>query len=393
MLDGKKVTVLGGGLGGLAAATALARRGAEVTVLEQAGRIAEVGAGIRVSPNGVAVLDALGLGDAARAGAVRNGAVRLVDGTNGRDVIRLDLAGLRAAQTFLLFHRADLIDLLYKAALAAGVTVETCARVTRVDIGQAAAFVEVEGQGLRQAPFLIGADGLHSRVRDALEGAIDTARTPRFTGMVAWRALVPGPGDMARETVVWMGPRRHMVSYPLRGGKLINLVAVEERADWVEETWANRDDPENLRRAFKGYHRDARELLSKAEKVHIWGLFRHPVAPVWHRGPVAILGDAAHPTLPFLAQGAVMALEDAWVLARCLDEKGLVEGPPLYQKLRRSRVERVIEAANRNARNYHLKNPLTKALGHGALRLANAVRPELVLGQYDWIYDHDVTTA
>ncbi len=391
MLDGQKITVLGGGLGGFTAATALAQRGAEVTVLEQAGRIAEVGAGIQLSPNGVAVLDALGLGGEARNRAMRNRAVRLVDGITGRDVIRMDVGYLRPAQTFLLFHRADLIDILHQAAVAAGVKVETCARATRVDIGQAGAFVEVEGQGLREAPFLVGADGLHSKVRDAIEGSPTEARAPFFTGMVAWRALVPGDGTEAAEAVVRMGPKRHMVSYPLRGGSLINLVAVEERTEWAEEGWFNRDDPDNLRRAFAGFGSEAQSLLSQADKVHVWGLFRHPVARTWHRGPAAILGDAAHPTLPFLAQGAVMALEDAWVLAECLDNKGMTDGPALYQARRQLRVERVIEAANNNARNYHLKNPLAKALGFGALRLAGAVRPEFVLGQYDWIYDHDVT--
>jgi salicylate hydroxylase len=387
MLDGQRITVLGGGIGGFAAATALAQRGAEVSVLEQAARISEVGAGIQISPNGVAVLDALGLGDVARARAIRNNAVHLVDGITGRDVIRMDLARLRPAQTFLLFHRADLLDILHKAALAAGVTVETGARVTRVDIGQSGAFVDVEGQGLREVAFLVGADGLHSLVRKALDGA----RDPFFTGMVAWRALLPGTGAAPAEAVVRMGPRRHMVSYPLRDGSLTNLVAVEERKDWAEESWLIRDDPDNLRRAFAGFGPDAQALLAQAEIVHVWGLFRHPVAERWHGGPAAILGDAAHPTLPFLAQGAVMALEDAWVLAACLDSDGLVDGPAFYQARRRDRVERVIDAANNNSRNYHMSNPLAKALGFGALRLAGALRPETVLGQYDWVYDHDVT--
>lgn len=387
MLKGQRITVLGGGIGGFAAATALARRGAEVNVLEQAPRVSEVGAGIQISSNGVAVLEGLGLGDAAQAASVRNGAIRLVDGITGRDVIRMDLARLRPAQSFLLFHRADLLDLLHKAALAAGVTVETGARVTRVDIGQSSAFVDVEGQGLREAAFLVGADGLRSQVRAAL----DTPRDPFFTGMVAWRALVPGDGTARPEAVVRMAPGRHMVSYPLRGGSLINLVAVEERTEWAEESWFNRDDPDNLRRAFAKFAPEARALLAKVEDVHVWGLFRHPVATTWHKGPAVILGDAAHPTLPFLAQGAVMALEDAWVLADCLDTEGMEHGPAYYQARRRERVERVIEAANNNARNYHLSNPLVRALGHGALRLVGAVRPEFVLGQYDWIYDHHVT--
>jgi 2-polyprenyl-6-methoxyphenol hydroxylase-like FAD-dependent oxidoreductase len=389
MLIGQDITVLGGGIGGFAAAAALAMRGARVTVLEQAPEIDEVGAGLQISPNGVAVLDALGLGETARARAMASRAVVLADGLSGREVARMDLAALRPAKDFLLFHRADLLDILAEAARAAGVTVETGAKVTRVDVGPRSTLLEIEGQGSRDVGFVVGADGLHSHLRTALNGA----RKPFFTGQVAWRALVPAQGGEPVEARIWMGPGRHLVHYPLRGGTLINIVAVEERAGWADEGWHHRDDPGNLARAFAGFAAPVRALLDRVETVHIWGLHRHPVANQWHKGSAVILGDAAHPTLPFMAQGAVMALEDAWVLADSLAVSGLEEGPSLYQARRRHRVVNVIEAANDNARNYHYANPMVRRLGHTALRLLNRARPEALLARYDWIYDHDVTQA
>ena len=387
MLIGQEIAVVGGGIAGFAVAVALAQRGAQVTVLEQAPEIAEVGAGLQISPNGLAVLDALGLGETARARAMKSQAVELVDGLSGARVLRMDLARLRPKQTFLLFHRADLLDLLMQGALALGVKVETGARVSRVDVGKRSTLIEVEGQASREAAFAVGAGGLHSLMRVAINGP----RKPFFTGQVAWRALVPAQGGEPVEAKVRMGPGRHMVSYPLRGGSVINLVAIEERAAWADEGWHHRDDPDNLRRAFARFAPDAQALLARVDEVHLWGLHRHPVADQWYRGRAAILGDAAHPTLPFMAQGAVMALEDAWVLAECLGEVGLDEGPALYQARRRPRAARVIEAANANAKNYHHANPLARALGFGALRVANALAPEQMLARYDWIYDYDVT--
>ncbi len=230
-----------------------------------------------------------------------------------------------------------------------------------------------------------------------LRPELNGKREPFFTGQVAWRALVPATGREEAEAAVYMGPPgRHMVTYPLRQGQVVNLVAVEERANWAAEGWFHKDDPPaNLRKAFEGFCQDAREVLSRVEDVHIWGgLHRHPVAIEWHRGATALLGgDAAHPTLPFMAQGAVMALEDAWVLADSLAVQGMQDGPPaLYQARRRTRVTKVIEAANKNARNYHYGNPVAKLLGHGVLRIANRVAPpQKVLERFDWIYNHDVT--
>ena len=368
-LSGREVTVIGGGVAGLAVARAMAERGASVALHEQAPAIGEVGAGLQISPNGMRVIDALGRDAALRAVAVKARAIRLRD-YRGADVLRLDLARHAPGDDYLLVHRARLVEVLEEGARAAGVEIRTGSRVERAE-------------GLT-----LGADGLHSAMRAALNGA----GRPFFTGQVAWRALVSDP-EVAPEVQVFMGPGRHLVTYPLAWG-LRNIVAVEERAAWAAEGWHHEDDPATLARAFAAFAPEVRGWLDRVERVHLWGLFRHPVAERWHDGAGrAILGDAAHPTLPFLAQGANMALEDAWVLADRLDRMPVPAALDAYQKARRDRVARVIAAANANARNYHLANPLLRAAAHAALRLGGAVAPGAALRRFDWIYGYDATRA
>lgn len=386
MLKDRSVTVLGAGVAGLAVARALALRGAEVTVLEQAPEIREVGAGLQISPNGARVLTALGLGAALEAGSQRAEAVDLIDGESGGRVARLDLAHDRPPSGFRLVHRADLIDLLAEGARAAGVTIRLLQKIETVTLGDhGPRLATAQGQEIA-CDLLIGADGLHSRVRAALNGTA----APFFTHQVAWRATLPETGDVPPVARVFMGPGRHLVTYPLRGGRLRNIVAVEERARWAEESWSLTDDPLALRIAFEEFVPEVRGWLDRIERPNLWGLFRHPVAARWHGRGAAILGDAAHPTLPFLAQGANMALEDAWVLADCLARAEPEAALPAYQARREARVRRIVEAANANARNYHLSG-LRRDLAHAGLRLASRLAPGALLGRYAWLYDHDVT--
>jgi salicylate hydroxylase len=370
-LTGRQIGVIGGGVAGLAAARALALRGAEVTLFEQAPAIAEVGAGLQISPNGLRVLDALGLGDALRAVAVRAAAVVLRDYRRGAEVLRLDLDGSGAPGDYLFVHRARLIGVLEAGAREAGVRIRLNSRIL--------------GGGL-PGDLTVGADGLRSGLRAALNGAA----APAFTGQVAWRAVIRDLGA-THEAQVFMGPRRHLVSYPL-AGDLRNIVAVEERAEWADEGWNHRDDPATLRRAFARFGGPVPRWLERVDEVHLWGLFRHPVAARWQDGARVILGDAAHPTLPFLAQGANMALEDAWVLADCLDRMPQDAALARYETLRKPRVTRVIDAATANARNYHLSNPLVRGVAHTVLRLGGRFAPDAPVRRFDWLYGHDVTT-
>lgn len=385
-LAGRRLLVSGAGIGGLAAALALRAHGAEVTVLERADAIAEVGAGLQISPNGMRVLEALGLAARLEAGAVAARAVSLRNGLTGGEVARLDLKTLPERRRYLFVHRADLIDALAEAARAAGVVVELATEVAgRAGPGRLALADGTQ----READLVVAADGLHSPLRPAL----NEAQEPFFTGQVAWRALVPNTTHHPAHARVHMGPGRHLVSYPLRGGSLVNIVAVEEREGWTAEGWHHAEAPENMIRAFAGFDAEVHALLAGARDCYLWGLFRHPVAARWHdpEGGTALLGDAAHPTLPFLAQGANMALEDAWVLAACLaagpDQAAALRA---YQARRRERVVRVIEAANGNAWKYHLRGP-ARMVAHLGLGAVSRVAPGLLLRQFDWLYGHDVT--
>jgi salicylate hydroxylase len=386
-LIGQSITLLGAGIAGLACARALALRGAEVTVLEQADTIREVGAGLQISPNGAAVLRALGLGEALdRAGTAATG-VRLIDGPTAEPVLSMDLRG----RDFRLLHRADLIALLLEGARGAGAELRLLQRIETVDLTGARPRI-VTAQGAALTPdLLIGADGLHSHTRAALNGAAAAV----FTGQVAWRAVLPEAEaeDTAALAEVHMGPGRHLVSYPLRGGRQRNIVAVEERSRWAEESWTLRDDPMDLRLAFETFSPRVRGWLDRVEEVHLWGLFRHPVARHWHGPRTAILGDAAHPTLPFLAQGANMALEDAWVLADCLARHDTPEAAfAAYQQARAARCARIVAASTANARAYHLSSPL-RDIAHLGLRIGGRIAPQAALRRFEWIYGMDVTVA
>ncbi|MCK0148727.1 FAD-dependent monooxygenase [Marivita sp. S6314] len=386
-LSSLNVTIIGGGIGGLACALALGQHGADVTVLEQAEEITEVGAGLQISPNGLRVIDALGLRDALAAQSVRGQAVSLRNGETGAEVARLDLTRLGENQSYLFVHRADLIDLLSKTARARGIGIRLLQKATGVHPGDRPRIDMANGDH-RDADVVIGADGLHSVVRPH----VTRTKAPFFTGQVAWRAIVPNTTGHPPHARVHMGPGRHMVTYPLRDGASLNVVAVEERRDWTAEGWSQTDDPNTLRAAFAGFDAEVHQILSQAKAPGVWGLFRHPVADRWFAPGVALLGDAAHPTLPFLAQGANMALEDAWVLADSLAHAVTVDAAlEAYQIRRKGRVRRVINAASRNARNYHLSPGPVRFAAHTALGLLSTYAPGRMLGRFDWLYRYDVT--
>ena len=303
MLAGLKTYIIGAGIGGLALARVLALRGADVTVLEQAGEIKEVGAWLQISPNGLAVLRAMGLEpQLVKSGAVLADTVRLMD-YRGGEVLKLDLTQM-SPQKYYFVHRAELISLLAEGARAAGAKIQLLQKVERVEEGCPAAVVLHSGER-READLIIGADGVHSVVRPALNGA----SAPFFTGNAAWRAVVPNVWGRQSDVQVHMGPRRHLVSYPLMGGKMLNLVAVEEQRDWLEESWTLGDEPANLRAAFTDFAPVVQEMLGAVEEVRLWGLFRHEVAPRWHGQGLALFGDAAHPTLQFLEIGRASCRE------------------------------------------------------------------------------------
>ncbi|GGG61966.1 monooxygenase [Salipiger pallidus] len=386
-LQGLRVVVAGGGIGGLATALALHRHGARVRVLERAEALTEVGAGIQVSPNGLRVIEALGLGPQLAERSCKARAVMLRNFRHGAEVARLDLGQLPEGQDYRFVHRADLVDLLAETARNRGVKIRLLQNARSVTPGDLPRLDLCNGDTV-EADLVVGADGLHSVLRPAVDGPSQ----PKFTGQVAWRAIVPNSFDHPSEAWVHMGPGRHIVSYPLRDGSMVNLVAAEARSAWTEEGWAQEGNPDDLRRAFARFGGVVPEMLGHVERVGLWGLFRHPVAQRWHAPGVALVGDAAHATLPFMAQGANMALEDAWVLAACLAARPRDEALARYQSLRRDRCQRIVAAASGNAWKYHLRTPLLRGVAHMGLGMVSCMAPSKLMGQFDWIYGHDVTS-
>ena len=386
-LLGLNILIVGGGIGGLTAAIALAQRGATVEVLEQTPEIREVGAGLQISPNGMCVLSALGLADEIATHAVQAEAVELRDYRASKLVTRLDLGRLGPDQRYFFLHRADLIETLRRAAEGAGVKIMLSAAVEAVKQG-ARPSVSLASGDVLEADLVVAADGLHSVGRQHLNGT----SAPFFTRQTAWRMIVPNVGEHPNVARVHMGPKRHVVSYPLRDGNSVNLVAVLEGADWSDESWSAKDDLANVLEAFKGFSPDLLNLMSGAQDIGKWGLFRHPVAKKWFGESLALLGDAAHPTLPFMAQGAVMAIEDAWVLAASLDgTECFGAGLAAYQAKRVERVTKIVDTASKNAWRYHLSFPPLRFAAHSVMRLGGAVAPRKMMAQFDWIYRHDVT--
>lgn len=368
------IGIIGGGVGGLAAATALSQAGHTVRLFEQAASLEPVGAGLQISPNGMNVLRVLGIAQTAIETGISAEAVRLLDGYTGKPVAELHLKRDAPDLQWLLLHRAELIDLLHQA------TIESGAHISLAKHQE----VPENGQALAGDDLLIGADGIHSQTRQKIVGEY----APTFTGQVAWRAIISDP-SAAPVVEVHMGHGRHVVSYPLSYGRR-NIVAVEERSQWAEEGWHHSDSPENLQRAFEGFNNRVGDWLEQVGQPYLWGLFTHPIPDAWSIGRQVLLGDAAHPTLPFLAQGANMALEDAHVLRSALDQHPVEQALNQYTHTRRPRVRQTVAAAAANARNYHLQGP-AKLLAHSALRLANTIAPSQITQRFNWLYRHDVT--
>ena len=378
--------VVGAGIGGLAAALALSQRNINVCVIEQADKLRDVGAGVQISANGFRVLTALGIGSACSISALQVRAIELIDHKSAKTVCALDLEKYNKGLVHLMMHRADLINILFKACVDAGVSFLFGERVMSVLNDPKPEIVTASDRYCPEV--VICADGVHSVGRKSLLGQV----APYFTGHVAWRALVPNTNDHPDVARIYMGPKKHVVTYPIRDRSVLNLVLIEERDSWAKESWSEQGDSNALRHSFCEFNLGTDDLLSHVQAPYLWGLFRHPVAQKWHAGGVVLLGDAAHPTLPFMAQGANLALEDAWVLARCLSKTSAQETClQTYQDMRKKRVERIIAVAEGNAWKYHLTFPPLRWAAHRTMWAMSAVMPGRMVGQFDWIYRYDVT--
>ncbi|GGB52944.1 FAD-dependent oxidoreductase [Blastomonas aquatica] len=385
-----RILIIGAGIAGLAAALALVRKGHEIQLIERADTLGEVGAGLQLGPNAMRVLGALGVAEAVTAAGHCPQAITLRDGRTARPILTVplgDSALRRWGARYVALHRADLVAILGAALEAAqpGALV-TGRTVDQID-ADTATVVTSDGQTMN-ADLIIGADGIHSRVRTALFGA-DTAR---FTGHVAWRALIAvakdDPAAPPAGVGAWLGPRRHAVTYRVRPG-LINFVGVTEQTDWREEGWNLPGDPARLRADFAGWDAITR-LLARAEQPLRWGLHDRKPMRAWHRGRAVLIGDACHPMLPFLAQGAAMGIEDGFALGELLpiagDSAAIEAALARFFVLRQPRTARVQANARANGVDFHEGNPLATLAMRLPLGRAAATRPDAVMARWDWLY-------
>jgi 2-polyprenyl-6-methoxyphenol hydroxylase-like FAD-dependent oxidoreductase len=360
------ITIAGGGIGGLAAALAVTASGHHAVVLERAERFAEIGAGIQLAPNGLHALDALGVGDKARASAVHMDELRFMDGVTGEHVTSLPLTEeyqRRFASPYVVVHRAELHQVLLDACLASGsVDLLPSSTVTGYEQDATSAAVSLEDGGQVTGAAVIGADGIHSAIRRQLVNDGE----PRVSGITVYRAVIPMEDvpehlRFARSVVWWTGPGCHFVHYPIAGGRYLNLAA--SSVDGATEAVAGVPVSEDRARREFAALGAARELLELGEGWKTWTLVDRDPVSRWTDGRVALLGDAAHPMLHYAAQGACQALEDAVVLGSLLDgttTSAIPECLESYVYLRRERTARVQNVARESTRLWHAAGPDAK---------------------------------
>lgn len=394
-----KVLIAGGGIGGLTAALCCLHFGHDVTVFEQAAKLGEVGAGIQIPPNAMKVFKALKIELLIKENAFQPQSIEAKMGETGRNIFTIPLASHAVdvwGAPYLHIHRADYIHALRKALTArAPNAIHLDVAVTHYDHTETGVTVTLSNGQKFTGDILIGADGIRSVIREQMLGP----DTPVFTGNVAWRAVVPmdklGAHAPNPTACVWMGKGRHCVTYRLRRGELANFVGVVERDDWTEESWATQGEPKDALNDFADWHPTITTLIQNIDPGSLfrWALFDRAPLSKWVDGNVALLGDAAHPMLPFLAQGAAMAVEDAWTLAHGISQDIRLAHNALtdYQIKRFERTKKTQAGSRANMKTFHKRTTLSQLSTYAPMWLAGKLMPKIVHTRMDWLYGYDVT--
>lgn len=388
------VAIAGAGIGGLVAALSLLKKGYTVLVLEQAKQLGEVGAGLQLSPNANRVLFNLGLGKALQtvASVPTGKVIRLWK--SGKRWPLFDLgqdAVARFGFPYYTVHRADLHRLLVEKVRSLDPdAICLDSKVTSFEEDSSQITIVLENGRRVTADLLVGADGVHSSVRSQLTGPDD----PTFSGLIAWRGVIPASKlpESLRQPVPtnWVGPGAHAIHYPLRPGELINFVGIVERSDWQIESWNEIGTIEECLNDFRGWNENIATMINNLDRPYKWALMLRDPLENWTSQRVALVGDACHPTLPMLASGAAMAIEDGYVLARCLDELNapLEQKLLTYQSLRKQRTDRIVTGSAENAKRFH--NPLLADDDYAERYISEEWSEEKIIARYSWIFEYNV---
>jgi salicylate hydroxylase len=385
-----RVVIIGGGIGGLTAARALLRRGLEVHVYESSPELKEIGAGVALGPNAMKALRSLDLEEPVRAIGYQAPS-QFLRTWKGRLISKTDAT--QAAQRFgangCTIHRADLLDVLARSVPGDLVTLSArCESVTTGDTAAAARFTdgtEVE------ADVIVGADGIHSAVRASLFGP----DAPQFTGRICYRSVIP-VADLPERRLepyegLWLGPHGTLVVYGVRRGELVNIVAHYEDATYQHESWIAECDRAEILQRYRRWHPSLQEIFAAGDLWYKWALYDRDPIPVWTKGRATILGDAAHPMLPYLGQGAGQAIEDGCVLGAALDR--LRDNPlaalQLYERSRRPRASRVVLTARSRGDDNHLVSPIAALRRDMAIAVRKRLRADVTGRGEGWIAEYD----
>ncbi len=391
-----KVVIAGGGIGGMSAALALLRYGHEVQVYERASELSEVGAGIQISPNGSRVLDHLGTFEELSRTSCTPERKEFRLWNSGKSWPLFDLGRMAVEKygyPYLTVYRPDLLGAIESGVHAVDPTaIRLGSQAVGVEQSADSATVLFADGSRATGDVVIGADGWRSAVRAALWGEI----SPAFSGMVAWRGLIDWaalPSHM-RQMVgsTWIGPGGHSVSYPLHGGEIMNFVATIEGKTWHADAGSEPGTAEECHEDFSGWHEDVHTMIDQSPALSKWALMQWEPISAWSAGRISLLGDAAHATLPFLAQGAVHSMEDGVVLARALtDYYDPSEALKRYEAARIDRTSEMVRGATGNTGRFHARELATPEGADAYMEQEFSEAP--IADRYDWLYAYDAVTA
>jgi salicylate hydroxylase len=391
-MSDKRIAIAGAGIAGLATALSLLQLGWKVDVYEQASQLGEVGAGLQISPNGTRILQSLGLDNALRQVVSQAQGKEIRMWNTGQRWKLFDLGDdclSRFGAPYWMVHRGDLHKVLLEAFNErSDCPVRLNARVVSAHSSADGASFKLQDGSQHTAYGLIAADGVHSVLREQLLGE-DKAQ---FTGLLAWRGLVPVQSLAAHLQAPvgtnWVGPGAHVITYPVRGGQLMNVVGIIEKEGWQGESWTEQGTHKELLQDFGHWHEDVCALMHKIEQPFKWALLGRAPQRGWAQGSICLAGDSAHPTLPFLAQGANMAIEDAAVMARCLDFYSTApEAFSKFEDLRWQRTADIVNRSSDNAKRFH--NPQLSDANKAVDYVSAEWEPEKVRRRYDWLFEYD----